>query len=57
MRSVPPSEHKQLFQRYVASQLEQYEEFAGWFYWSYKTERPGQWHFRSMLEQGLIKLP
>lgn len=27
---------------------------AGWFYWSYKTEQPGQWSFRSQVEAGLI---
>jgi glucan 1,3-beta-glucosidase len=57
MRSVPQSEHKELFRRYVQEQLRQYEEHAGWFYWSYKTEKPGQWNFRSMVEAGLIELP
>jgi glucan 1,3-beta-glucosidase len=57
MRSIPPPDHQELFRRYVRDQLEQYEEHAGWFYWSYKTEEPGQWNFRSMVEAGLIELP
>jgi glucan 1,3-beta-glucosidase len=57
MRSVPTPEHEKVFRHYVAEQLKQYEDFTGWFYWSYKTEQPGQWHFRSMVEKGLIKMP
>lgn len=27
---------------------------SGWFYWSYKTESPGIWNFRSLVENGLL---
>lgn len=27
---------------------------SGWFYWSYKTESPGIWSFRSLVENGLL---
>jgi len=32
------------------------ENTSGWFYWSYKTEMPGVWNFRSLVEQGAIKV-
>lgn len=27
---------------------------SGWFYWSYKTESPGAWNFRSLVEGGSL---
>ncbi|MGB2787034.1 MAG: glycoside hydrolase family 5 protein [Candidatus Saccharimonadaceae bacterium] len=29
---------------------------SGWFYWSYKHEKPGIWDFRSQVESGIIEL-
>lgn len=37
-------------------QLTAYEYTAGWFYWNYKTEAPGPWHFRSLIENKVISL-
>ena len=54
MRHVPKQQRDELFARYVALQQEVYGVTAGWFYWSYKTEQPGQWSFRSQVERGLI---
>ena len=56
MRHVPKQQRDELFARYVALQQEVYGVTAGWFYWSYKTESPGQWNFRSQVERGLINL-
>lgn len=37
-------------------QLAAYESAAGWFYWNYKTESRGMWHFRSLIEDKIISL-
>lgn len=42
------------FQTHGVMQLEAYEYALGWFYWTYKTEERGIWHFRSLVEDGLI---
>lgn len=39
-----------------AAQLATYDYALGWFYWTYKTEERGMWHFRSLIEDGLISL-
>lgn len=37
-------------------QLRAYSRSAGWFYWSYKTEEPSGWNFRSLVENGSISI-
>ena len=50
-------ETRTIWQReHVARQLAAYSMLDGWFYWSYKTEGEGEWNFRSMVEQGLLRL-
>lgn len=44
------------FAEHARLQLIAYLNTAGWFYWTYKTEDPGIWHFRSQVEAGIIKL-
>ena len=41
-------------QQHGVAQLETYDYALGWFYWTYKTEERGMWHFRSLIEDGLI---
>jgi len=53
---IPVDEHPELTRRYIALQLETFSAVAGWFYWSYKTEQPGVWDFRSQVEAGVIDL-
>lgn len=45
-----------IFTTHGAVQLEAYENALGWFYWTYKTEGRGIWHFRSLVEDGIISL-
>jgi glucan 1,3-beta-glucosidase len=45
---------KAAFKSHGRLQLEAYERALGWFYWTYKTERRGIWHFRSLVEDGKI---
>lgn len=54
--SFPVAEHSALVKEHSKRQIESFKYTAGWFYWSYKTEQPGVWHFRSQVEAGIIKL-
>lgn len=56
LRKYPSSEHAGLMRRHGEMQLDAYAAAAGWFYWSYKTEEPGVWNFRSLVEKGDISL-
>lgn len=42
--------------RHAALQAGVYAQALGWFYWTYKTERRGIWHFRSQVEEGVLNL-
>jgi len=44
------------FKEHAELQLQTYAHAAGWFYWTYKTEGRGIWHFRSLVEDGVIAL-
>lgn len=58
MRGKSHAQKEALTQQFIDVQLAVYETYAsGWFYWNYKTEHPGTWHFRSMVESGTLKLP
>lgn len=41
---------------HIDTQLAAYQHAAGWFYWTYKTDGPGPWNFRSLVESGKITL-
>ncbi len=49
-------EEAKAVKEYLALQLAAYESAAGWFYWSYKTEKPGVWSYRTMVEEGNIAI-
>lgn len=44
------------FKKHGELQIEVFKGAAGWFYWTYKTEGRGIWHFRSLIEDGVICL-
>lgn len=44
------------FIKYGQLQLAAYQEALGWFYWTYKTEGRGIWHFRSLIEDGILSV-
>lgn len=54
--SFPVNQHSELVKQHVALQLASFEDAAAWFYWSYKTEQPGVWNFRSQVEADIIVL-
>lgn len=47
---------QEAFKTHARLQQNAYENTAGWFYWSYKTEGRGIWNFRSLVEDGVITL-
>lgn len=54
----PKSEHNQIVAEHLREQLAVYQQTtAGWFYWSYKTDDRGVFHFRSLVEDGVVSLP
>ena len=52
----PKEQHESIVREHVARQIHAYRDSDAWFYWSYKTERRGVWHFRSQVEDGIITL-
>lgn len=56
MRKYTKEQDDKLIRHHAQLQLDTYTHAAGWFYWTYKTEKRGIWHFRSQVEDGVIKL-
>lgn len=46
----------EVMKEHVRLQRRVFSRTAGWFYWTYKTEARGAWHFRSLVEDGVISL-
>ncbi len=56
LNQFPESAHAVLVDEHISQQVAAFSSVAGWFYWSYKTESRGVFHFRSMVEDGRISL-
>ena len=54
--SYPVATHDQMVKQHIKWQLDAYEPADAWFYWNYKTQKPGVWNFRSLIENGLVSL-
>ena len=52
---IPKEEQNAVTKKYIQEQLDIYNQVDAWFYWSYKTEGPGTWNYRSMVEAGMIE--
>lgn len=57
LRTYPKSEHNALIARHLEVQFDVFSEVAGWFYWNYKTQHRSVFHFRAMVEDGVIEMP
>lgn len=58
LNRYPRQLHNQIVAEHLRQQLELYQRTTdGWFYWSYKTDDRGIFHFRSLVEDGIITLP
>lgn len=53
----PASQHQELTRQHLNQQQALFAELAGWFYWNYKTQDRGIFHFRSMVEDHAIDTP
>ena len=42
------------YRAYAAAQLMTFERYAGWFFWSYRTETTPAWCFRACVERGWL---
>ena len=56
LRRYRQSRHEPLMSEHLKRQLVAYEAADGWFYWTYKTESPGIWNFRSLVEDDTVHL-
>lgn len=58
LNRYPREQHNEIVAEHLRVQLGVYQATtAGWFYWSYKTDDRGVFHFRSLVEDGVITLP
>jgi glucan 1,3-beta-glucosidase len=42
------------YRGFAAAQLLTFEKYAGWFFWTYRTETRPEWCYRDCVEQGLL---
>jgi hypothetical protein len=56
LNGAPREKEQALFKEHAQLQLAAYDTALAWFYWTYKTEGRGIWHFRSQVEGGVIAL-
>ncbi|MNL31236.1 hypothetical protein D3C87_1530130 [compost metagenome] len=56
LNGVSHEREQALFKEHAQLQLAAYDNALAWFYWTYKTEGRGIWHFRSQVEDGIITL-
>lgn len=52
----PVHVHGKLVGEHSHKQIDSFEYATAWFYWNYKTEKPGVWNFRSQIDAGYITL-
>lgn len=52
----PVATHHAMVSGSVQAQMDAYGAAEAWFYWSYKTEQPGVWNFKSLVDDGTVTL-
>ncbi len=52
--ATPQKGHRELLRRNANLQQQIYDKALGNFYWNYRAEGRGMWHFRSLVEDGII---
>lgn len=53
LQKQPATRHTPLQREHITRQLRAYAQADAWFYWTYKTEEPGIWNYRSLVEDGV----
>lgn len=56
LSQFPVEEHNIIVKDHIERQLAAYSGALGHFYWNYKTQERGVFHFRSFVEDGIIDL-
>lgn len=54
--AYPTETHTAMVRQHIDWQLKAYQHADAWFYWSYKTEQPGVWNFKSLVDDGVIDM-
>jgi glucan 1,3-beta-glucosidase len=54
LQKIPKNQHDQVTKQFIQAQLDVFNHTDAWFYWSYKTEGPDTWNYRSLVERGFI---
>ena len=54
LRGLHGLEFDAALRAYGSAQLLSYDSTDGWFFWTYRTERGGEWCFRSCIERGWL---
>lgn len=55
-RGMGDFDRDKALQAYGQAQLQAFDQAAGWFYWTYKTEEVGTWNLRDVLHRGWLDL-
>lgn len=55
LMKIPKDERDDFIKHYIQTQIDVFSSAEAWFYWNYKTQEPGVWNYRSLLESGVIK--
>ena len=50
-------EEKNNIKQYIAAQIAAYEKADGWIFWTWKNEAAPEWHFKDLIEAGLVPQP
>lgn len=50
LNTYPQTQHMEMCREHIRRQCIAYGEAAAWFYWTYKTEDPGIWNYRSLVD-------
>jgi hypothetical protein len=54
MRGLSPVQMAAVRRSYAGTQLLNYEDTRGWFFWSYKLQAKSEWNFRHCVEQAWL---
>ncbi len=54
LEHLDPFQTDVAYRAYGAAQLLAFEQFHGWFFWSYRTETTPEWCFRECVERGWL---
>lgn len=57
LNKYPKQQHNAIVREHIRKQQQAFQSTYATFYWNYKTEKRGVYHFRSMVEDGALVIP